>query len=468
MGLTQKLGTIPLAILTDSSNNVGIGGAANASFKLQVTGATNLTGALSGTSATFSSSVTASGGKSQFVADGGASSGAGIALNTGLSGSDRRNWFIGTEENVAGDFVIKSSNSAGASGLSGTTRLAILSGGNVGIGSTDPSAKLDINGGGGTLAGTAAIVLRDTNSGSSRRWSISNGAGGNAVDQIGKLIIGVGVGSNSADPMAGTNVMTMTSGNLVGIGTSSPTFALDVASTSADTFRINRTGVAGTGSASSMSFQVTQSNLQSATLGSISAEFMSNWGGDLRFYTKPANGTPNDSVTERMRITSGGSVCINATSPGSNSPYLYNYNGDGSRFNAAFEVSVATDGFTSIMFRNPNGNVGNIAINTSSVSYNTTSDYRLKEDLKDFSGLNKVSAIKVYDYKWKSCDERMDGVLAHELAEVIPYAVHGKKDGEEMQGVDYSKIVPILIKSIQEQQAQIEELKGEIDILKAK
>jgi hypothetical protein len=58
MGLTQKLGTIPLAILTDSSNNVGIGAAANASFKLQVTGATNLTGALSGTSANFSGDLT--------------------------------------------------------------------------------------------------------------------------------------------------------------------------------------------------------------------------------------------------------------------------------------------------------------------------------------------------------------------------------------------------------------------------
>ena len=57
MGLTQKLGTIPLAVFTDSSNNVGIGGAANASFKLQVTGTTNLTGALSGTSATFSGNV---------------------------------------------------------------------------------------------------------------------------------------------------------------------------------------------------------------------------------------------------------------------------------------------------------------------------------------------------------------------------------------------------------------------------
>jgi hypothetical protein len=54
MGLTFRLGQVPLAIFTDSSNNVGIGAAANASFKLQVTGATNLTGALSGTSAAFS------------------------------------------------------------------------------------------------------------------------------------------------------------------------------------------------------------------------------------------------------------------------------------------------------------------------------------------------------------------------------------------------------------------------------
>ena len=53
----------------------------------------------------------------------------------------------------------------------------------------------------------------------------------------------------------------------------------------------------------------------------------------------------------------------------------------------------------------------------------------------------------------------MNGVLAHELQEVVPYAVVGEKDAKEMQGVDYSKIVPVLIKAIQEQQAQIEELK---------
>ena len=74
----------------------------------------------------------------------------------------------------------------------------------------------------------------------------------------------------------------------------------------------------------------------------------------------------------------------------------------------------------------------------------------------------------MYDYKWKNDNFRMDGVLAHELQEVIPYAVQGEKDGKEMQGVDYSKLVPILIKSVQELSAEIDILKQEIINLKNK
>ena len=98
---------------------------------------------------------------------------------------------------------------------------------------------------------------------------------------------------------------------------------------------------------------------------------------------------------------------------------------------------------------------------TTTTQYLSGSDYRLKEDLKDFAGLDKVSKIKVYDFKWKKADERSYGVLAHELDEVLPQAVNGEKDGEDTQMVDYSKIVPLLVKSIQE-------LKAEIELLKAK
>jgi hypothetical protein len=175
----------------------------------------------------------------------------------------------------------------------------------------------------------------------------------------------------------------------------------------------------------------------------------------------------------RMTLSNQGSLWINSTtaSPTFNS-YIYQYNGDGSRINAMFEVSVATTGFTSLAFRNPNGVVGSVAINENTVTYSGTSDYRLKEDLRDFDGLNKVAAIKVYDFKWKTSEERNEGVLAHELESIVPYAVTGEKDAVfedgsiKSQMVDYSKLVPVLIKAIQEQQCTICSQASTINTLK--
>ena len=105
--------------------------------------------------------------------------------------------------------------------------------------------------------------------------------------------------------------------------------------------------------------------------------------------------------------------------------------------------------------------VGSITVLGSTTFYNVTSDYRLKEDLKDYNGLDLVSKIKTYDYEWKEDKTRSYGVIAHELKEVLPYVVTGDKDDKKMQSVDYSKLVPVLVKAIQE-------LKAEIDILKNK
>jgi hypothetical protein len=97
-------------------------------------------------------------------------------------------------------------------------------------------------------------------------------------------------------------------------------------------------------------------------------------------------------------------------------------------------------------------------------AFNTTSDYRLKEDFQSFNGLNIIDNINVYDFKWKDKDgvtgKRAYGVKAHELNNAMPSAVTGEKDATDMQTVDYSKLVPILVKSIQELKAEIEILKG--------
>jgi hypothetical protein len=159
--------------------------------------------------------------------------------------------------------------------------------------------------------------------------------------------------------------------------------------------------------------------------------------------------------TERMRITSGGDVIIGDTT--TDSKFLVKQ--------TAVAWAMAINHTNSyqyfIDFRNSGTSTGSITGTAGVTSYNVTSDYRLKEDLKSINGLDIVNKINIYNYKWKANNSRMDGVLAHELQQVLPYAVFGVKDGIEMQQVDYSKIVPVLIKSIQE-------LKQELDTLKNK
>ena len=186
---------------------------------------------------------------------------------------------------------------------------------------------------------------------------------------------------------------------------------------------------------------------------------------NLRFWTA-AGGA---GIQERMRIDKDGQVMIRRTTDYSTDKYLLQV-GDGSvddNIPAVFTVA-STSARNQIVFSNNNNNlVGTIITSGSSTSYNTSSDYRLKEDLKDFNGLEKISDIKVYNFKWKDNDnydeysKRGYGVIAHELEKVLPQAVNGEKDAEEMQSVDYSKIVPLLVKSIQELKAEVDQLKQE-------
>jgi hypothetical protein len=111
------------------------------------------------------------------------------------------------------------------------------------------------------------------------------------------------------------------------------------------------------------------------------------------------------------------------------------------------------------------GTVGSIVINSGGVSYNTTSDYRLKESVKPISGgLARVNALKPSVYNWKSNGSTGEGFLAHELAEVVPFAVSGEKDAVnadgsiKSQGIDMSRVVPILVAAIQELTARVQTL----------
>ena len=191
-------------------------------------------------------------------------------------------------------------------------------------------------------------------------------------------------------------------------------------------------------------------------------------GAGIDFYTYNGSAWGN-----RMRITSGGSILIGTTTttgiPTGASTNQGISLGSGTissqvNNNSNQYWSKAT-GYTSGDFTAHfvnNVYVGGISTNGSSTTYATASDYRLKHDLKSFNGIDLINLIKTYDFAWKTDNSRMYGVIAHEFLEVLPYAVTGVKDGEMMQGVDYSKLTPILVKAIQEQQQQIEQLKAKL------
>lgn len=113
------------------------------------------------------------------------------------------------------------------------------------------------------------------------------------------------------------------------------------------------------------------------------------------------------------------------------------------------------------------GGVGAITYNgAGGVIYGTTSDKRLKENIHATKfGLEALKAVKVYDYNYKADSQKTlaTGVLAQELHKVYPQAVRVGGEDEKIKPwqVDYSKLVPMLVKSVQELNDKVESLEKE-------
>jgi hypothetical protein len=157
---------------------------------------------------------------------------------------------------------------------------------------------------------------------------------------------------------------------------------------------------------------------------------------------------------------------------------------------AAFE-RTGTTSQTMAVFRNGNGNVGTISTSGSATAYNTSSDYRLKTDAQPMTGAtDRLKQLNPVNFEWIADGIRVDGFLAHEAQAVVPEAVTGIKDAmrdeeyevtpaitdddgnvvteavmgtrsvPDYQGIDQSKMVPLLVKTIQELEARITTLEG--------
>jgi hypothetical protein len=468
--------TITGTSTTTGTTNIG-NDASNPSLVFKTGGSTNYNGTITTNSNVDSININGGAGANY-------NSGSGISL----LGNDRYGTkTAGTLTLYAGNAVNNTSYGYISMETSGSERMRITYVGNVGIGTSSPAEKLSVY-----LASSKSVYAR---LGANNLPSI-----GFLNDNASAYVDGEINASNLIIATAGSERMRITSGGNVLIGTTTAYHNLTVlknqnANTAAGIY--NQTD----GTASSVALrldngsyngQLTLFNNSYTTSGTAAANILrlytdgpggmnfSSTNQHIRFYTTP-------SEVQRMTILYGGNVGIGSSNPsyklqvqadgcGDYVGYFLNSNtsdcgGSGVLILQGGTYSSGDTTSKYLLFRRNDGTeIGSVRRNGSSnVAFETSSDYRLKEDLKDFNGLNKISAIKVYDFQWKNTTERMEGVLAHELQEVIPYAVGGEKDGIDekgdmiIQGVDYSKLVPILVKALQEANAKITSLEEKLE-----
>ena len=131
-----------------------------------------------------------------------------------------------------------------------------------------------------------------------------------------------------------------------------------------------------------------------------------------------------------------------------------------------------TGGGSPALFQNNAGTtIGSITANASNIAYNTSSDYRLKEnDISIIDGITRLKKLRPIKFNWKTDTEKtVDGFLAHEVSSSVPEAVIGEKDAVNEDGsikpqqLDYSKLVPLLTAALQEEIAKRELLEARLD-----
>lgn len=249
-----------------------------------------------------------------------------------------------------------------------------------------------------------------------------------------------------------TERMRITSAGNVGIGTSSPIRLLDVYSNSA------QSDLAITASTTGQSF-LAFADTADGNVGAIAYDHATD---HMRFRVNDA---------ERMRIDSSGNLAINTTSTGGFKTRINAFGSSDSGLVIGgltnqqmlkLDSQQSQTGSNGVVFYRNGSFIGNITWDSVDVDYNTTSDARLKENITDAEDAGaKVDAIQVRQFDWKADGSHRDyGMIAQELMTVVPEAVNGDPESDDMMGVDYSKLVPMLVKEIQSLRARVAQLEG--------
>jgi hypothetical protein len=413
----------------------------------------------------------------------------GIALRSAASIASARNWSLTMNNNAFGDFAIRTSTAIGGDPIAaGVDRLVIDASGNLGLGIT-PSAwasdwKTTQIGARGVLAYYATTP--STFLGLNFYYAGGSGASPTyittGVASFYQQVNGQHVWYNAPSGTAGnaitfTQAMTLDASGNLAVGATSGNGKINAIFDNASIRLgyVNSTDRninirANTGYNTSITF-TQEAVADRFSIGCKSGD------GSLIF----ATGDSLANGTERMRLDSSGNLLVGATSgsfsqvvgTGSYVFGLYQTTANGNVLNIDGNYSSGTQNL--IVFSTSGAYRGAVTYNGTSVQYTTSSDYRLKENVRPMqNALEKVAALKPVTYTWKENGSAGEGFIAHELQAIVPDCVTGEKDAVDAdgnpkyQGIDTSFLVATLTAAIQEQQALIQSLTDRITQLEAK
>ena len=342
-----------------------------------------------------------------------------------------------------------------------TERMRILAGGNVGIGTSSPVSPLTTSIGAGS-AGSLNNQIAMTHTGASNSYHIKT------------------IRASANDEPAGlafventTERMRIDSSGNVGIGTGTPNTLTHIyGGASGRTWTPDNADKLALENSQSVAFDIRTPASEQGLIMFSDADARAR--GILAYAHSSDFMYFNTAGAEAMRIDSSGNLLVGTSD---NEPYNNNagntddngitVSGSGWLASSRFEGVAAYFNRTNtigdiVSFNFSGATKGTISVSTTATAYNTSSDQRLKENIVDApSASDDIDAIQVRSFDWKADGSHQKyGMVAQELVTVAPEAVTQPEDPEEMMSVDYSKLVPMMLKEIQSLRARVAQLEG--------